>query len=352
MCQAFARNGHDMTLLAGEDRLDSEPGIDNVYTFYGVEPNFALGRIPPWRYPGRGWHHSWRSFKAVAALRPDLVYGRNVRACAMAALKGYPTILEMHTLRFARSAGDRVMLLALGRSAALKRVVVISSGLKTDLLRAVNLDADQILVAPDAADVAGEHGKPPELGSDPVRLRVGYVGHLYPGRGIELIRELADRLESVDFHIVGGHAADVDRVRESATLPRNLALHGFRPHRKAEAFRTHCDVLIAPYQYKVGSQGLADSSLWMSPLKIFEYMAAGKPIVCSDLPVLRKCSSTSGTALLVPPDDVEAWVSAITSLAEDSDLRRRLGAAAHQEFKERYTWQQRAQDVLRGVGLS
>ena len=349
MCQAFARSGHHVTHIAGEDRLDEEPGVSNVYMFYGVNERFDLERIRPWRHPRRGWHYSWKTFRAIEVVWPDLVYGRNVRGCAMAALRGFPTILELHTLHFARSVGDRLILLVLGRLQALKRIVVISNGLKKDLQETLNLDDGRIQVVHDGANLAGEYGKPPELPADTMRLQVGYIGHLYAGRGIELIGELGKRLADVDFHLVGGLPADINRLRHAVVLPPNLHLHGFRPYRDAEAFRTHCDVLVAPYQRKVGTHRSADTSRWMSPLKIFEYMAAGKAIVCSDLPVLREVLEHERTALLVPPDDIDAWASAIRLLGQDPKLRRRFGAAALQEFRVHYTWQQRARDVLQGI---
>ena len=349
MCQALAQNGHDVTLFASQEISQIEPDITNAHAFYGVEESFDLQGIPLGHYPGRGWRYSWDSFKAVKTLQPDLVYCRNLRGCALAALRGYPTILELHTLRFARSAGDRLMLFVLGRSPALKRVVVISNGLRMDLLRTANLDVRKILVAHDGADLADKHKKPPELQAHHKGLQVGYVGHLYRGRGVELICELAKRLADVDFHVVGGQPTDIARVQQSAVLAPNLHLHGFRPHRDAGGFRTNCDVLIAPYQTEVGTRGGLDTSHWMSPLKIFEYMAAGKPIVCSDLPVLREVLEHQRTALMVPPDDIDAWASAIRLLGQNPNLRRRLGAAALQELRERYTWQQRARDVLQGI---
>ena len=350
MCQAFARDGHDVTLLASQEPADLEPGVGNAHAFYGVDEIFALRGIPLGRHRGRGWAYSWRCLRAARGLRTDLVYSRYLPASVFAALRGYPTVLELHGLRLTRSAEDRLLLRTLRRLPALRRVVVISRQLKADLLSAVDFDADKVVVAHDGADQVVGHSRPPEMRREPSRMQVGYVGHLYPGRGTELIREMAERLPDLDFHVVGGRPADVERMRRAATLPKNLDVHGFMPYRAAEAFRVHCDVLIAPYQDAVATLGArTDTSPWMSPLKIFEYMAAGKAIVCSDIPVLREVLEHRRTALLAPPDDLAAWVSALACLAREGDLRQRLGAAALQEFRDKYTWQGRARAVLEGV---
>jgi glycosyltransferase involved in cell wall biosynthesis len=82
----------------------------------------------------------------------------------------------------------------------------------------------------------------------------------------------------------------------------------------------------------------------MSPLKLFEYMSAGKPIVASDLPVLREVLDEAN-AVLVDPEDADAWARALESL-RDAGLRERLGVRARRDFLERHTWDIRARKVL------
>jgi glycosyltransferase involved in cell wall biosynthesis len=84
-----------------------------------------------------------------------------------------------------------------------------------------------------------------------------------------------------------------------------------------------------------------------SPIKMFEYMARHKPIVASDLPVLREILNDSN-AVLVGPEDTEAWVAALHTLG-DPALRERIGGKAYQDFITRYTWKRRAEKVLEGI---
>jgi glycosyltransferase involved in cell wall biosynthesis len=76
-------------------------------------------------------------------------------------------------------------------------------------------------------------------------------------------------------------------------------------------------------------------------------MACGRPILCSDLPVLREILSPEN-ALLLPPDDVQAWVVAVQELQNDADRRASLGVHARQEAS-RYTWEARARSILEGL---
>ncbi|MCD8568755.1 MAG: glycosyltransferase [Geovibrio sp.] len=83
----------------------------------------------------------------------------------------------------------------------------------------------------------------------------------------------------------------------------------------------------------------------MSPLKIFEYMASKKPIICSDLPVLREVLNENNS-ILVQCDSTGEWVEAISRL-KDEQLRGKLAAKAYDDFSEHYTWLKRAESVLK-----
>ena len=143
-----------------------------------------------------------------------------------------------------------------------------------------------MVVAPDAAiDPVGI--EPRAIGSAE-RLQVGYIGHIYEGRGVDIIAALAMRCKFADFQVIGGDDNDIRHWRERTRAVDNLTFHGFVPPSETAACRAACDVLAAPYQRKVTIAGQRDTAGWMSPLKLFEYMASDKAILFSDLPVLRE----------------------------------------------------------------
>lgn len=174
----------------------------------------------------------------------------------------------------------------------------------------------------------------------------GYFGHLYAGRGVEVIEAMADKRPDVLFLVFGGNESDVAARRQANTRP-NLHYMGHVPHPIAQEAMRSMDVLLMPYQKSV-SIGIAghDTAQWMSPIKMFEYMASGVPIISSDLPVLREVLEEGRNAFLVSPNDPQAWVGAVDRLAREPGLAAQVGATAHADYQKRHTWSVRACHLL------
>ena len=344
MCHALAAAGHEVTLLA-KDAPPTAHGLDD-YAFYGVAENFRLhklarpaGRGGGVRYAGAVGRHLW-----AMRGRYDLVYSRDVWGAWMAAWLGRPVIFEAHGVPppgFWRDQQARLL-----RHPNLCRVVAISQALSDELLRTGILpDAKRVVIAHDGADAIPFALTPR---SPLARPQIGYVGNLYEGRGVELVARLAATWPGGDFHIVGGNAKDVN-AWAARTTPDNLHFHGFSPPAQLSAAYDRFDVLLMPYQRQVRTAtARSDTSRWMSPLKMFEYMATGRPIVASALPVLQEVLTHGYNALLAAPDSLAQWYAALNELIMQPALAQRLGHQARQDLLEHYTWPVRAAKVLDG----
>lgn len=353
MCAALAGRGHRVELVGKRPR-DPELCRADVAAHYGVEPTFAIRTLV--RPAIRGGELVYASRVALLLLRSrevDLVYCRYPLGAWMATRLGLPTVYEMHGLRTAR--WSRALLRSVLASGALRRLVLVSGGLERAMRDAGLLPAtDRYVVAHDAADPppaepAARRGPVAEGEGERPGMALGYVGGFYAGRGLELMAAIASRLPQSTFHLIGGDAARLAEIL-GAPVPPNMVCHGYVPHSRVSGYYGLFDVLLMPYQQHVAvASGGIDTGDWMSPLKLFEYMATGLPIVSSDLPVLREVLAHERNALLVPPDDPEAWVTALRRLADDAGLRHRLGEAARCEQRQRYTWAARAERVLSGL---
>ncbi|GAG00742.1 unnamed protein product, partial [marine sediment metagenome] len=198
------------------------------------------------------------------------------------------------------SRGEKLFFFNLVKRRRLRHLVVISHALK-EMIKS-DILGEKIIVAHDGADLIDKDIQTFISNKNGSRTKVGYIGQLYPGRGIELIFKMALKLPNIDFHIIGGTEDDI-KARKREIKGNNIFLHGFIPPSLTNKYIRNYDILVMPYQKKVSISGdkFSDTSQWMSPLKMFEYMASGKPIIASDLPALREVLKQGKNAILVDP---------------------------------------------------
>ncbi|MDP2620659.1 MAG: glycosyltransferase family 4 protein [Hyphomicrobiales bacterium] len=350
MCQAFQAAGADTTLIVPRDGNAGADRYDLIAEAYGLKRHlrFAAKALPVMRVPGRTL---WYGASAVlsAGLGPHgMVYTRSISVGAAAAALGRPFVLELHMPVSAYRPVVARRLRRLARGRALRLLVVISDRLRRDYERNMPEVASRILVAHDGADaVRGDVATLPLRGD----FKVGYVGQLYPGKGMEILAALAPRCPWATFHIVGGNPPDVEHWTATLRSASNVAFHGHVPHAATPSYLAAMDVVLAPYLRVVKGVGGGEQNLaeWMSPLKIFEYMAHGKAIVASDLAVLGEVLRDEENAVLCAPEAPADWAAALDRLRRDADLLNRLGETARWEFEARYTWDRRAKLILDAI---
>ncbi|WP_404310023.1 glycosyltransferase family 4 protein [Neorhodopirellula lusitana] len=339
MTAAMAELGHKVVLYAYAG--DEQDTTEDLPAFYGVESNVHFQRIAPRdNARGRELKYAWQVRRLVASQKPDLIYGRHLLGL-LSCVSLAPTIYETHAARTGINAHLEAWLL---RRKNLRSVVAITNALAGDIRARHRLHVP-LHVEPDAVTPVDYERIIPASLSGSGQLKVGYCGHLYPGRGGELLVDVARRRPDCDFHLIGGEPTDVDRLRASAVGTTNIFFHGFVAPQEVAAYLAAFDVLVAPYQRRVAVHGGSDTSRWMSPMKLFEYMDAAKPIVISDLPAIAEVVTHDQNALLLQPDDVNAWCQALDRLS-DSGIRQRLGENARQLVRQQYTWRLRAERIL------
>jgi glycosyltransferase involved in cell wall biosynthesis len=234
------------------------------------------------------------------------------------------------------------------RARSLRGFVVISSAMAR-ILRERGLAPTNT-----AMIVAHSPAEPPRAvaprGQVQTPAHIGYVGSLYPGRGVEVIVEIAARRPGLVFDIFGGSTDDLARWR-SASVPPNIVFHGFRPPGQLAEVYGGLDVLLMPYPRSgiYGATQRIDTSAYCSPMKMFEYMASGVPMVASDLPVLQEVLEHERNALIVPAADVDAWCTAIDRLVTVPALRLALAQRALADLAD-YTPSARVHKILGALG--
>jgi glycosyltransferase involved in cell wall biosynthesis len=345
MCEAFAGLGHHVELFARRSGTGDEAAVRSAYGISGTVGLHLLGR--PARIADRKLRHPLDVLALSRRLPPpDLIYGRDPYSVAFAALAmpHVPIAFEVHELPSTRLR--RGIERALFTRPSFLAAFLISRALIKDY-RAMfpGLAGVDMFLAPDGADPFPAGTIPVTLRGRPGVRQVGYVGQLYPGKGMETVARLAQHLAGVDFHVVGGTEADIAAWRARTTDLRNLTFHGFVPNQQVPSCLAAMDVLLAPPLPITQAVSGRDIGRWMSPLKIFEYMASGRPIVASDIPAVREILVDGHNALLAAPLDTESWAAALRRL-EDPALAADIGRRAREDLESKFTWRTRAETII------
>uniref|UniRef100_UPI00404780D8 glycosyltransferase family 4 protein n=4 Tax=Roseivirga sp. TaxID=1964215 RepID=UPI00404780D8 len=342
MCQALSTIGYDVTLTTKRSKRYKEFTNKSDYEFYGVKQSFKIKKL--WRplFKGGDLIFSLLTlFYVITKCRStDIIFSRSNLLALLTGFLGIPLIYEMHGMPHDKKTEQIHQKIVKLKN--LKTVVVISKALKNDLLEFSSEIANRIIVAHDGADYNAVNAEP--IVSE--RLNIGYVGHLYAGRGIELILDCAQHLPEYDFNIIGGEEKDISYFKALKNLD-NVIFHGFVSPGELSRIYAKQDILLMPYQNKVGiASGTLDTSKWMSPMKMFEYMSTGKAIISSDIPVLKEVLTDKHNAILLPPERTDLWIAQLKSLATDEQLRITLGRNAQSDLKRNFTWKARAENVM------
>jgi glycosyltransferase involved in cell wall biosynthesis len=367
-CYALAQRGHAVTLIV---RPDSQTPARDPFAFYGLQ---RLDRLrieaAPIAGPPLARRAGYAAFvlgRALGRARQDAILTRDLGLAALLlrvprTLRA-PLLYEAHGIA-ADVAGAMPALLSGGRPASPSKIrrlrareeyvwrqadayVTITHALQRELKRRFGA-RPRTAVVPDGVRVGAEHadGTAAEYAEHAEEERpfvIGYAGHLYPWKGVDLIVEAVAAIPDAQALIIGGHPQepDLERVKALANqldCSSRIEFTGLVPPAKVGQQLRRADVLVLP------NPSSAISDLFTSPLKLFEYMASGLPIVASDLSSIREILADERNALLAQPGNPESFVTAIRRLKTDRALGKRLADQALVDVRA-YTWERRAEKL-------
>ena len=176
-------------------------------------------------------------------------------------------------------------------------------------------------------------------------VNVGYIGSIYPGRGVEVICELAKKNPKIIFNIIGGSNELSKKYKKKYNF-KNLNFLGFIPYSNITDYFSNQNILIAPYQEKIGISGGVgiNTASYMSPLKLFEYMASRRAIIVSKLPVLEEVVN-SDCVMFCDPTEINSWNSALNKLINNDKLYNNLIDNSYKLFINNYTVEKRVENI-------
>jgi len=346
--QALMQLDHDVRVFApAEAELPSQ---EFILTHYGLRLAPALTLLPSSRHLKR-LDFIVHARRAVSRFKPDLIYTWLPQSAVLGLWNGFPVVLEMHA-----DVGGRMgpwWLRQFWTARGRKLMTVTTSVLRNALEGSTHLKFPDgaVLVAPNGVELDRYDGLPdaPQARRElnlPEGPTVGFTGHIYPGRGADLLFELARQMPRVNFLWVGGtpELVEVWRGRLQQAGITNVTMPGFIPHGRIPLYQAAAEILLMPYSRSVAASSGQNIGEVINPMKMFEYMASRRAIVTADLPSIREVLH-AGTAVFCEPEAVGVWRSEIEALLSDERRRAALGTRARREVEE-LTWKKRAERVL------
>ncbi len=371
MCEAFADLGVKVRLL--HPRRHNPLEGKSVFEYYGVRPVFEVQALPNWdvvplsRWVPGGWFapvfflHAffWARYAVRKAAREKahLYYTREVPIAYWLVRQGFPTVYEAHVVP---KRGQRWLLKGMTQREELRLVVVLTSFIRDAFIK-MGFPEEKVVVLPDGVDLSLFENLPDRASCRSAlnlpldRPLVGYIGRF---RTLEMEKGIPELIEAMKYlPAIGGKeplllcvGGPMDAAPHYLDLARRIGVPQDRlrfvdrvPNTEVPYWIRACDIATIPWTWT------EFSAYFTSPLKLFEYMAAGVPILATDLPSIREVLRHGENAWLVPPGDPKALAEGIRHLLENPELARRLAERAREDV-QKYTWKHRAETILRLVG--
>ncbi len=326
-----------------------------IASYYNVEGRFALRDILTWPAsdlrPEKLFHGIAAPLSAYRG-RYDVVYTRNVLPLAVGTRLGLPMLFETYrtipetdprTWNVVLRASRRKGFLGISAHSEYSRATLVANGAADEAVAAIpnGFDPSDFVGVPPRAEARRLLGLPPDG-----TLAV-YTGHIRKDKGVDALVDLAEDVPEARLAIIGGAKEEVEALRAEVTRRKldNVFLSGHVPISRVPWYLAAADVLLIPPT----AAPLKSSGRTVLPMKVFTYLAAGRPILAPDLGDTSGILVDDRNALRVRPDDRADAACGLRRLIGDPALAARLGEAAAIDAA-RYSWRGRAERLIAFFG--
>jgi len=352
-----ARAGAAVDLSVPSIRVSDIGGIASLARHYGVEPSDMpsgftvkpVGRSDAAGSIAKGWF-DWNAPRAFRSADYDVLWTRDALAAWAFARAGRPFVFETYRPDFATASSFAWWRHACLRSPSLGGVVT-HSRLAADAFRGAGVPPDRVLVAHNGY---AESLMQPRLDKLAARRQLSlpgdasivmYAGHAGPEKGIDVLLRMIAAVPQATLVILG--------VDEGTTEARWVADEAAKAGAANVLLRPRVRVAdVAPYLYAADCLVIPPTDTprrrfgrTVLPMKIFTYLAAGRPILAGNSPDVAEVLVDGDSALLVPPGDVSSASAALARLLGDAALQARLSQGAL-AASPAYTWEARARKLV------
>jgi len=342
VCEALSDPGHKVSLIVPNR---SNQISEDYFSYYQVRRNIEVKKLSVF-----DWGFRIQSFSFLLSLmcfspsKDTIIITRDPEIAFLFIHRGYVVFYYAH--RWPQSKNTLFKFLLKGVSG----IICNSKGTEDEFRRNKFLNT---LIVPNAVDLSDyAHIEDRSILRTKLHLPHDkhismYVGHLYTWKGIDVVIESARLLHTRSkyvFVIVGGTEADISKYKDIVSREgiNNVLIVGHVNHSMIPKYLTASDVLLLP-----NIPSSKESEYYTSPIKMFEYMASGIPIIASDMPSIREVLNDT-KATLIPAGNARVLADTIIKSTTDYSKFTAKAEVARNEVKA-YTWSNLASKIVNFV---
>ncbi len=333
MCDAFIRNNSKLILLLPFEKKISYKKLKSDFLLRGKEKFEikSLLRNKIINFFGRLNFGIKTANYIKQNHSPDIVITRSLISSVFLSIYKINHFIEIHS---ELKSITKFILINLNfiNSRYIKKIIFISKALE----KKFNVSKKRTLILHDGVDI--DNFSKSKLVT---KIKsVSYVGSFHEGKGVELVLRLAEKFNNLDFHIYG------DPLKKQYNKSNNVKIHGYVNYKKVPTILSKSDVLLlpsAPIQY--GRSKSVNISNYNSPLKMFDYLAAGKIIISSKLDGICEVLKNQENAILVQKYNLKLWEKALNDLIKKKYKMIKLQKKS-KETAKKFTWNKRVKKII------
>ncbi len=340
MCEAFSELKNQVTLIT------TNGSNGNIFNFYNVKKKFRFKKIKYFKkFPLGIKFYLFSIFSIIESMKfkPEIYITRNFFTCFLLTLCKKKTILELHhglntesrIVRFIVKNYDFL------NSKYLVKFIAITNNVKNDYISKYSIKSDKIIMLPSGSSIKENY----RYKIKKKKLNIGYLGSLYKSRGLNLIIKLAQIDPQNNYYIYGNKKQL--KLSISKKIEKNLYINDYVPYKKISKILLNMDLLLMPYTSSITVAGdVGDITKYTSPLKLFDYLSVGRPIMCSNYDVLKEIIADNKNAIFVKNYiNAFAWKKEITKLINTPE-KMKIISKNNYELSKKYSHRTRALKIL------
>ena len=361
MANGFHQCGHEVEVvsLLSYPLLKNLCHVKDIHKHYGINKNVKIRLLPVYNDDffkkstgARGFTE--RAVSYFKRRKPDFVYCRSYKSTLACVNNKLPCFMESHTTYYEHPELQKVF--KISSSPYFLGFVTINQILAHEYIRR-GVPQEKVLVLEDAVDLDQFDTTDEKtywrerLGLPQNVVILMYSGSLYPEKGIKIILDLKKEIneENIFLYLIGGSSEQITDWEKYITSNgiKKVNFLGFKSNDSIPGYLKAADILLMPYDIKIEYTVMDINTT--SPLKLFEYLAAKRPVVSTNIPAINKIVENGKNAMLSEPGDINGLLMSVYKLVEDKKLAESIAEQGFEKVKQ-HTWKERCKRIIESMG--